>query len=117
MTERLQPPERELPEDQLYYDLRALFIEKGEQARTELGATCDIPVTEAPPKIELNETHRRIAEEARERIKRLISGQAIREAWAGADTRLADRHNDPAFDRMEVGTVDGPYATEAELEQ
>ena len=44
---------------------------------------------------ELNEQHRRIAEEARERIRRLISGEALRGLVERVDTKLANAINGP----------------------
>jgi hypothetical protein len=41
----------------------------------------------------LNQEHRRIAQEARERIGRLMSGQAFKDLAARIDTKLADSCN------------------------
>lgn len=43
----------------------------------------------------LNELHRRVRDEARERIGRLMSGQALKDLVAKIDTKAADALNGP----------------------
>lgn len=64
---------------------------------------------------QLNEQHRRVAEEYRAKISRLIAAPILR-ALDRADTRLADAINEPRYERIEIGNVEAPAATERELE-